>query len=950
MAFYISDFPIFLQKHCTNKYMQKLSLRLILIFFLFCQIGFGQDMLFNTRHLTVENGLLGRRVNSIVQDDEGFIWIGTNEGLNRYDGYEFQHFTQENFGLSSNRIEVLRKDDQGNIWIDYLQDEYKKLPIQVLNIKKRTVVSMEGYLGKFFQTEFEDLAIMKSKPWETPFFIYKDKNKQEHFHQYISDKGIVQLPKGFECYTPDGKGYWISNRSTAILKDNNGKTIERLSVPDYHINKIVYISTKWLFLLVSQKNQTPIIIKKKIGEPTYEILGNNVKKSDVFPTAAWLNDSIYIPYEDSILSIDNSSMMLDELRFLFVDKNQDTWIGSSNGVYILSHKKNPFTVYFKNAVDNSGYSTRGIWANQDFLYSFAPKAVLRWNFKTQQQEILPLSNKGVARRSNSQYLNRQIWTGANRGFPVEQLDTLTGKVLQSLTLPFKAPIWSILETQNQELWIGANKGGLYQYRPTISPNIEPFNKYNGFDDLKKGKIIHLVEDKKDPNLIWVSAQAGWFLVHQSKGVITRFFSESHDDFKIPSNDIYYTYQPASSAGRDKDNVYWLGTAFGGLLRVTLTDDFKVKNVQQFTTKDGFSSKTIYGIFEDKNGFLWLSSNNGIIKFNKTTFDVQVFLMEDGLSHYEFNRNSAFQRKDGTIFFGTLNGIVGFHPDEIETKTTYDIPLKISKCEKYSKNIDDIVDITKNILTKNKIVLQPNERFFTLSVSLQDYSDAPKLKYAYKIIGLQNDFTITKDNKITLSGLPYGRYTLHIKGQGKDSRFSIQELKIPLVVLRPFYLTWWFLLSMLFVLALSIWQFLKWRIQNLKNKQQVLEKIVAERTHQITKDKAIIQEQATKLEALDKVKSRFFANISHELRTPLTLILSPINSMMQSQKLDNRNFTYAALVQQNAKKLLKRINEILDLTKLEAQEMQLKPTPTNFYHFTKRLIATFESFAQQKNKN
>ncbi|MFK7946449.1 MAG: ATP-binding protein [Saprospiraceae bacterium] len=305
----------------------------------------------------------------------------------------------------------------------------------------------------------------------------------------------------------------------------------------------------------------------------------------------------------------------------------------------------------------------------------------------------------------------------------------------------------------------------------------------------------------------------------------------------------------------------------------------------------------------------------------------------------------------------MNGIVSFHPDDLKEKAAYNVPLAISRCEKYSDEVEKMVNVTAEVLTDNQIVIRPNERLATLYVSLQNYSNSLQTKYLYRIKGLHDDFMVANKNEITLNGLPYGKYTLKVKAKAPDGRFSTQILSIPLIVKRPFYFQWWFILLGIISLALAIWQLFQARTRVLQSRKKELEIIVKDRTAQLQEqatqlqlDKNTIEEQATELRSLDEMKSRFFANISHELRTPLTLILSPVQSILKRKKADNRDFTSAKIIEQNAQNLLKRINEILDLTKLEAKEMQIKPQPTPFYDFIKRLVANFEGFATEKEQN
>ena len=361
------------------------------------------------------------------------------------------------------------------------------------------------------------------------------------------------------------------------------------------------------------------------------------------------------------------------------------------------------------------------------------------------------------------------------------------------------------------------------------------------------------------------------------------------------------------------------------------------------------------IVEDDDERLWISTLNGISCFDKKTEAVQVFSKEDGIRELEFNRISFFKADDGRIYFGSIKDITAFYPDEVVKNDEYDVPVLLTKFLTFSKKNDKPIDQTSNIQKTNKIVIQPTHRFFRMNVAMLDFYHSNKLRYAYKIEGLFNEYQSIDGNTIEIGSLPYGRYTLRVRGQGADRRFSKQELVLPLIIIRPFYLRWWFILIVIAIAIVSIFQLYQWRIRQLEERKRELELLVQERTAQIRKDKAIIEkdkavieEQATQLRELDEVKSKFFANISHELRTPLTLILAPLEKLLKDKSRPNDEFTYLSMMRQNGNKLLKRINELLDLSRLDANRLEINEQPTFLYPFFKTLLSTVESTANLKD--
>jgi signal transduction histidine kinase/DNA-binding response OmpR family regulator len=260
----------------------------------------------------------------------------------------------------------------------------------------------------------------------------------------------------------------------------------------------------------------------------------------------------------------------------------------------------------------------------------------------------------------------------------------------------------------------------------------------------------------------------------------------------------------------------------------------------------------------------------------------------------------------------------------------------------------LVNKTLETLKKRTIIQEPSHSYIEIELGLADYFNSNDLRYFYKIEGLHDDFQLVKGNTLQLIKLPYGKYQIQLKGQAADKRYSTKEVSLSLVVVRPVYLKWWFIFLVISTVILGSWQFYNYRVSNLKKQKVALENIVAQRTEEIGQDKIIIEEKAEELKELDKLKDRFFTNISHELRTPLSLILGPLNSIVKDKNLTNKQFTYLQVITRHANYLLKRINEIMELNRLEVNKSQINLQPVRFYDFVKLSISNFESIAPQKN--
>ncbi len=915
--------------------------------------GYGQDnLIFNYRHLTVEDGLLGRRVSGMVQDDDGFIWIATNEGLNRFDGYTFEHFTKSTHGLNASNIAGISKDDKGDIWITYPSHKLFGAETQILQPKIRIVLSLKEKLGKQYKEEHKDLKAVGGTQNKCIALGFKMGNGK----RYIYKNGqLIENEVLNKAYNEVTDELWGADKENSkIFKINySGEVIDSFGYTFPLIEHINIATTnKGGFFVHGRYEDKPVMYYKNHKAENFKevkpekpvIISRNLTNSFE------LDGTLYFEYNDDLIAYDIKNLPIRIIRNSIFDNQGNLWLGTNNGVFILSVKQQRFNQYLKDdGKDKTIYDGRGIWADNEVMYTVSQSNSYRYQFKNKIStlvftESLNVQNKPISILRSK---NNSFWVGTKIA-QLWNVDMSTGNVIKTVN-GCTNQLWALYEDKNDRVWIGQGNNGLYYYDRDKMEEIQKYNQLNGFDKIEKGKIIHITGDRRNNNILWLACQSGWYLLDINKGLQKRYWSKAKNDSKIFGDEIQYTYQ-------DADGIYWLATAYSGLVKVQLSPNYEVTTVEQFTIAEGFSSNTIYAIYEDDQGSLWMSTNNGINRFDKKTEEVQVFLEEDGLPHYEFNRLSNFQRADGTIFFGTLNGIVSFHPKDLRDIEAYNVPLKIARCEKFSNETEQMVNVTADVITQNKIIIQPNERLTNIYISIQNYANALKTKYIYRIKGIQDEFIAANKNEISLSGLPYGVYTLEIKAKAPDGRFSEQMISMPLIIVRPFYFQWWFIALTIIGLILSVWQLFQARTKVLQARKRELEEIVKDRTAQLRQqatqlqsDKNTIEEQAKELRSLDEMKSRFFANISHELRTPLTLILSPAKSILKRKKTDNRDFTSAQIIEQNAQKLLKRINEILDLTKLEAQEMNLKPQPTPFYEFIKRLVATFESLAAQKNQ-
>lgn len=925
----------------------------------------AQNQLVKIRKFTEAQGLSHKQVNCIHQDQNGIVWIGTQDGLNRFDGVGFKWFSKEQYGLHSNFINDIYEDGEGWLWLVHSELRYGEITFLSIDLFQTNSYEALAFKDRFHKSEpfqVSDLQSIHQMPGGKLLFSLK---KGEHY-VYEAGKGFKKLPfePGFVPYLGlDNDLVWGATGNRLMLLDFGGNKKKTYTLEaDNFVREMYEDALKRLWVMTGKRTSN---IPNAGFDAQIFVCAEEKATKLLLPTKeSGLYDSHLLPFDkdSAMLLIRNGELIKfgKDLKIVYqaaellaehpysssacsmVDRSGAIWYGHTDGFWMIKMQWSLFRQYLKN-LDNNPFPTRGIAEYGQSLFINSEHGSGFLDLKTGRWKTMAEANPSFAGNNCFPlFLNEkgELWTANDHLYQLDSLGHIVREIKEiKISSEGDTRIWSFFQDHSNTWWMGIGRGYIYYFNEKEHDKPRALEAYNGFESLQNAEKWHFLENERG---IWIAAQNGLYLMDQQKKcIVARYNEQESGPHHLPASQFHYIY-------KDLDGNFWLATGDAGLIKVGFDARSNPVVLLHLTRANGLPTNELYAIFEDRFNHLWISSAKGLIRYVKETGEIRVYLETQGITNDEFNKLSYFQSSSGRIYFGGLNGVTSFDPKDFNQEDNYDPPMTFTEAALFSGSEDRLLNITKDVVRDRKITFNPEDKFITLQFSLQDYFHSDKIKYSYRIEGLDNGWTEISSNTLQLSGLPYGAHMLHIRGKGPDNRFSPHQLEVQIRVTRPIYLQGWFIALFFLAIGVSIWQWYNWRIRTFQKQQQRLEKMVIDRTEKIREDKLFIEKQAEQLKELDEIKSRFFANISHELRTPLTLILGPLQSVLKRNQLDNRDHTLLRLMQQNGEQLLKRINELLDLASLDAHKLKIVQRAVVLYPFIKRILSSFESAANQRH--
>lgn len=907
----------------------------------------GQAFPFKFNYLTMDEGLSHTDVNDIAQDDMGFMWIATNFGLDRFDGYNLRKFYNSNDPIQNafrNRIMNIYPDEKGDLWlstegglhrfdpkketfIDYTLWGSQSSPV-LSNIYKPEGDLIYGRLGFTFK-------------------IYKISGNQ------LEEQG-VSLPEGIEFYDiqPDRNGVLHFAGNQGLWRLENGNQINPIKVTDLDepvLHKVFFdkenrmiLSTGKTLFLTSPSTSNEIVVTKKVTlEEAESIQGFSVASNGDL----WVNSRNGMIRLDSELNfiqkIDTQStpqsLNTNVSMSSYIDRSDCLWVGTSNGGlnYCDLNQKQFYTMQDIPGLENSlnGNNIKAILENEDDLWIGTNANGLNlYDLKTQEFTYFNTKSSTVKLKTDeisSLALDdeKNLWIGSAKGIEILKADK-SGLLKPAGFDQFPDyRIYTIAKDFYGNIWFGnfENFGSIWK---------DESGKFQ-IKNYEEGYFIF--PDPKKPQLL-VSGRHGLKRVLiDEKGNITKTFNYMASDTEGALSSDYVT-----AISQQNDSTYWVGTIGGGVNQFKLDPETNKYSFQNFKDQSG-DFNDVESVEIDDNGNIWLGGN-GLERINPKTTEVIRFNKDDGLQGNSFKVAVSHKGADGKLYFGGTNGLNYFYPEQIKTNTIQAKPVltdilinnkrpSFSSEDSLQNNIKHAIGYDEN-LTLN--YLQNN---FVISFSSMHYANPLKSQYRYRLEGFDQGWNYTDGRRPTASynNLDYGSYNLIVQASNNDGVWSDDSTELEIVVTPP----WWNsklanFIYLLIVISIVVGIYLyQARWYRLKREMEI--RVINEKKK---------EELFSRREELYQQQLTFFTNISHEFRTPLTLIIGPLENLMKQNRNKAIDYSYQVMLR-NSKRLFNLISELMNFRKVSENMIKLQVEKLDIEKFCLDLSKEFKPIAYRK---
>jgi ligand-binding sensor domain-containing protein/signal transduction histidine kinase/DNA-binding response OmpR family regulator len=911
---------------------------------------------YRLKNISTTDGLSQSSVIAIHQDKFGQMWFGTRDGLNKYDGSRFTIFRNDvnnKSSISNNDILAIEEDQSGKIWVgtynglncyDPVSNKFTRYLHTKANhtISNNAVWSIKEIDGEMWFGTSKGLTIYNKKTNQFTSVFHSDTDAST-----LPSNNILSILK-----TKKGQ-IWIG--TTKGLCQLTSRKKGRLSFKNYPLNTIDLLNVQALkedndgSLWVGTKNKgllkldvksnrfVPFLTNEKYKEINTDIRSLAIDNQGSLWIGAY--DGIYIYGKDqSLQKINNSnnSTGIDKVKSVFIDKKGSVWIGCYyKGVNIWDISNVNFSNYNQNSkkIPMSFDVVSSIIAdkNQNIYFGTEGGGITIFNRNTEKTTYINSKTGQTAKNDiKSMCLSGTIlWIGTfSKG--LSAYNTLTKRIEDNRisselnSLLKESGVYSIKAEGNDLIWIGTFGKGLIRYN-TVLKTYQIIENDTSKPNFLTNTIVRtiLIEPNKGA---WIGTQNGLNYIplqnfNPNKYNIKHYF---FDHASLSGDDILTLFQ-------DSQKKIWVGTKAKGL------HYFDGKKFNRINLRVGNTAITsIHSILEDDDKNLWISTNQGIIKYSTNLKTIVIYDQKDGLASNEFNDNAALKLDSNQFYFGSPSGAAFFDAKKISLNQ-YAPQVLITDLKIKNETIDPNHDekiLEKSIGYTKMITLDYDKANFTISFAIPNYIRSKNNQYSYRLTGLENNWTTTKNTEAIFAIQNPGTYVFEVRGANNDGVWNSTPTSLTVVVKpAPWRSIWAFLLY-----GITIGLGLYGLIWIMKSKARLKQKLELE----YLESKRIEENNIAKLD--------FFTNISHEFRTPLTLILGPLQQILANYNGTNEMYKKLLVIEGSANHLLSLINRLMDFRKLENHQVTLESANGNIVKFTREIFLSFIEYAKDGGYN
>jgi signal transduction histidine kinase/DNA-binding response OmpR family regulator/ligand-binding sensor domain-containing protein len=925
--------------------MKKVKLIIVITLVYICNSGIFASKSYVFHHLSTGDGMSNNSAKSLLRDSYGFLWVGTEFGLNRYDGYNFKIFLA-NPGvphqLPGNDIQGLQEDGLKNIWIDLgyqytVYDRAKDCFVSNVNtILEKLNIHVAGSI-KVYIDKNKNLFVING-------------NKINYYNTSTKTLRVYGSPRlnipNLEISDDVGNLYVIdSNKFCWKINKNSGKT-EKIPLPtDSEINcktghVIIFADHRgglWLF----SRNSERLYFKPSSLLPWQQIfLNSNIKlQNNIIAIVERKNDQIWIATDhkgvfrynksdNSMINITSdplvqSSMASNNVSAILIDNTGTVWLGhDKKGISFFNES-------FQNFVNIQHDQCRDIsriieLSNGNILFGTDGNGLFIDRFAKSEIAKLPVPNTAIVAMIEDK--QDRVWVGTfQQGLYCIDHDKLNHFTTQNSNLS-SDNIWGLTEDKYGNIWIGTLGGKIHKYTAGNNSNI--FEILAG-DNIYVSDMIYDGDET-----VYATTAYGLTSIDILKNTTRVFLGNKKGTQQFIQQQLFNVY-------KDSRNLLWIGTNSG----LTIWN-VKKDTLYNFNFSNGLCDNIIRGIVEDNLHNIWVATSNGlsVLSILKNGDRLEIinsknFSIKDGLKSNYFNNHSICKLQNGNILVGTTEGYTIFDPKKIAKRKhplsrIYFTRISIGNTPIFVDSVyNGHVVLSKSIEQTQLLDLKYNDNLITLEFATPDLINADKVKYLYKIEGFNNQWISTKKNEINITSLPSGKYKLLVKACNADGVWNNEAKVLQINVAPPFYLSFWAIA--LYVLLILV--MVEWTIRRGKRRHQLK---LEEQRRQMSHEHEL---------RINDMKLRFFTNISHDLRTPLTLIITPLQTLIKETP-DALLKKKLEVMFKNAQQLLALINSLLDFRKLDVGAETLHSKPGNIVDLVNEIYTSFDVYASERGIN